>query len=1173
MTKWKPDITEIRRIFCSSGFILFSLFISSFSAKTDNLRYFNNNTVWHKKNRPVARAVSFSFTILRDANTSAGVFSVDGTLIKTLWSGIKYNAGTYQRWWDGTTDDGELAPNGNYHIKVLSNNVKYTWEGVIGNSSDVNTGPNVHQGMEAICSMAFSANKGFYTNNYNEQRSSCFSFNITNPQKKTSLLGWGLNAKYVATDGRVVYWAGNDPFNAKRWMVCGTAVADDAEVSFGEGIGYSTRIARKYRSVIDTVGHDNADISGLAVQKTGRFLFVSHAKLNELHVLDKTSGQLLQILKYNSPASLAVDANDQLWMVYNNNAVKTVARFAVNQNGQLSVQNLVLADLINPLALAVSPDNRTLLVADGGTSQQIKAFSNSSGIPLWTLGQKGGYANDPNVTNDKFYFSDLRATYDTFVAFQPDGSFWVEDCGNSRAQHYAADRSFINNIQYLIKSYNTRADPNNPSRLFSDYLEFKIDYSKPLAPDNNSWKLIKNWGFQVLPPNDDEFDKLKCIATLSNNRTYALSYNHFTRKWVVIELPPSGSLRATGIELNDDNTQLYPDGNLYRMSRFKPGKPTTWTKRLLTGFDASNNPLWSDETIIASSTPATSEDPAYWGNKITLKSGEITSTGVIVAFDGGLPPNGGNGFHLGGIKLGDTKWLWRTAMSTPHKYQGPYPADGTYDVGNGSQYGGSVALVSGQNIIWGFHGEFYKGSEVNKWNHVNDDGLFIGQFGAVGHDLGFDAPAMMAGNSFSASLVKTSDGGLYLYHNDESYHSGVHRWKITGLSSIQEQVIPVVLAVTAQGLLGRYYNGADLDNLKQATARTDRAVNFNLRQGAPVNTGIIDNHNFSIAWTGFIVPLYSEEYAFFTGDSAKTRLWVNGRLMAGNLPGIQGSLAASAINLVAGHRYPLRMEYTGGQMAKSAGTIKLAWSSRSQPMQIVPAAQLVSPLVADPAAQGFNLLQDLPYNGILENNRYGWKRDPADEINKNRQSDLWNVQTNVKSYAHTPSPDLFIAFRLPPGSATVTRNLSMNKPVSSWKLSGNINFEGHYFNSDGDLSENGSGGSFIDVNDDHNNKIARLFIHVDYPTRQVQIIVNGKKLAQGDFNIFRALINASQPLSISASNGTLLFKYGNFPQVSALPFDPGANVLKPTTLVFYFWMKSSSYDRVVDLEKLFFQVN
>lgn len=44
----------------------------------------------------------------------------------------------------------------------------------------------------------------------------------------------------------------------------------------------------------------------------------------------------------------------------------------------------------------------------------------------------------------------------------------------------------------------------------------------------------------------------------------------------------------------------------------------------------------------------------------------------------------------------------------------------------------------------------------------------------------------LAGNSMSPAMVAnpTNKDELFLYHNDESQHAGVHRWRITGISSV-----------------------------------------------------------------------------------------------------------------------------------------------------------------------------------------------------------------------------------------------------------------------------------------------------------------------------------------------------------------------------------------------------
>src|SRR5215213_10158562 len=88
--------------------------------------------------------ISFSFILSTSSNTSAGVFKPDGTLIKTLWSGVSYSAGFHSGSWDGKDDYGNYVADDNYQVKVLSNNVNYQWEGVVGNTSQNFSGNSVY---------------------------------------------------------------------------------------------------------------------------------------------------------------------------------------------------------------------------------------------------------------------------------------------------------------------------------------------------------------------------------------------------------------------------------------------------------------------------------------------------------------------------------------------------------------------------------------------------------------------------------------------------------------------------------------------------------------------------------------------------------------------------------------------------------------------------------------------------------------------------------------------------------------------------------------------------------------------------------------------------------------------------------------------------------------------
>jgi len=60
------------------------------------------------------------------------------------------------------------------------------------------------------------------------------------------------------------------------------------------------------------------------------------------------------------------------------------------------------------------------------------------------------------------------------------------------------------------------------------------------------------------------------------------------------------------------------------------------------------------------------------------------------------------------------------------------------------------------------------------------------------------AQAGQAGNSFNPSLVRAPGGALYLYHNDESQHDGVHRWRFDGAETLRElEFLPLAAALAA----------------------------------------------------------------------------------------------------------------------------------------------------------------------------------------------------------------------------------------------------------------------------------------------------------------------------------------------------------------------------------------
>lgn len=147
---------------------------------------------------------------------------------------------------------------------------------------------------------------------------------------------------------------------------------------------------------------------------------------------------------------------------------------------------------------------------------------------------------------------------------------------------------------------------------------------------------------------------------------------------------------------------------------------------------------------------------------------------------------------------------------------------------------------------------------------------------------------------------------------------------------------PKTVTVTAggSGLRGEYYRGKIFGGA--ATLRADPFIDFDWGTGTP---GAIDTaNNFSIRWTGFVQPQYTQAYTFYITTDERARLWVNNTLLVDQWYSTStGEVISNTINLNAGTKYSIKIEY---YEELGNALIKLKWSSSSTPKARVPAARL-----------------------------------------------------------------------------------------------------------------------------------------------------------------------------------------------------------------------------------------
>jgi hypothetical protein len=175
------------------------------------------------------------------------------------------------------------------------------------------------------------------------------------------------------------------------------------------------------------------------------------------------------------------------------------------------------------------------------------------------------------------------------------------------------------------------------------------------------------------------------------------------------------------------------------------------------------------------------------------------------------------------------------------------------------------------------------------------------------------------------------------------------------------------------GLKAEYFNDASLS--KAAFARTDVCVCFLDWNQLGVHYKITSG-SYSIRWSGKVMPHFSEDVTFSVETGGGIRLYVDGKLVIDSwneqYPGI---LKSSAINLLGGQKYDIKLEYFNTDNRSNIG---LLWQSASLPLEYVPMGQLFSdPVGTQPppppgntppiANAGSDIIITLPNNSVTLN--------------------------------------------------------------------------------------------------------------------------------------------------------------------------------------------------------------
>lgn len=139
---------------------------------------------------------------------------------------------------------------------------------------------------------------------------------------------------------------------------------------------------------------------------------------------------------------------------------------------------------------------------------------------------------------------------------------------------------------------------------------------------------------------------------------------------------------------------------------------------------------------------------------------------------------------------------------------------------------------------------------------------------------------------------------------------------------------------SGDGLAAVYYDNTDFTGA--TVEQIDATVNFNWGLNSPVFG--IQPDDFSVRWTGYVEPEFSETYTFYVNADDGTRLWVNDQLLIDHWEVGTGEWSGS-IDLTANVRYRIKLEYFE---STDEAFVELSWSSPSVLKALIPQSRLYS---------------------------------------------------------------------------------------------------------------------------------------------------------------------------------------------------------------------------------------
>ena len=798
-------------------------------------------SLWSAQLLAQPNSISFSFTVpqgQQDTSTSAAVYDSTGTMVRWLWGNVTYPPGTYTKTWDGTLYGGTAATVGaTYTIKLLENNVVYTYDGRLGstekslNTTDHYATFSWQQGTQFL-TFAFAGGRGWFSSGYAEGAINVGTFaDVNKPQVINQNYQHGhIQLIDIATDGTWMYLLNQGVGTVDATWVTALDASSGMPVFFASGTlvtgstltgwpkQYSTNTVPSSWSNTTISTIDNGTwVSGstnptnIAVQRSGNILAVAHGA-SLIRLFDKRAGTSLgTITSIANPTWMAFNS-EGLWVVSNGGL------YLVSNVGGTNTVSQPITGFSNVVSVGTNGATNSIFVLDGGTHQQMFEYAVTTHALMRTYGDVGGYSNcDPTVSKTKLMLDTTYSTggstpYRAWVRVDDNDNVWLADTGTGyRILHISPSNQYVERLMYQRPSYQARISHTMPTRLLSFFWEYSVDYTKPLLPGdpdpalggNGSWELVKNWNVCAGATTAGVTGAgagAQAFEQLSNGNAYA-AYSGTGVFTNIFQLPSSGPIRKVATVPASIRALMLRNGSLgySTTTGTAPNQVITIYNAPITSFNGSSDPIWGAFAVVATATLNPSNSfliPGAYGS--IAAAGDVTSDGVYPVLAVAAYNSSGTTYqpHLGAVKSGFASYAWmalpEVCLTFPD-YHGGYACTQSF----GGHNGLTIFPIEGQNIFVTYDGQ--GATYGNQHYHFWSDGLMVGQFGQTHLWNGSSSVGVtpiqvgsygynygdMASNLLSSSST-TVNGDIYFYHGDEAGFATFHRWHISNLASIHE---------------------------------------------------------------------------------------------------------------------------------------------------------------------------------------------------------------------------------------------------------------------------------------------------------------------------------------------------------------------------------------------------